>query len=99
MAGKITRWVDGAFALNPFNITYEQLKTLLTKENEVKDEYGFTVKYNTYYKWGRVHQEISIDKHILPYHEIMIWYNCPSSYSRQKKIDWLKKHGYPFEVI
>ncbi len=88
------RWMNGVWYMNPFDLTFEQLNELsVPSDNYIIDE--SSVKFWTYYKWGHIFEEDFFNSY---FHEIMIYYECPSGYGRQKQIKWLRKRGYPFEL-
>ncbi len=96
MTLRVARWFNGNWYMNPFDLTYEQINELsvLSDTDFIIDE--SSVKFWTHYAWGYTFEEDFFNDN---FHEIEVHYNCPSSYGKEKQIEWLKKHNYPFEVL
>lgn len=99
MSLRFARWQDGHWIINPFNLTCEQLKSLIKISNAneilVDEQHLTSVRYFYRYDWGHIFEEEMFKS---DFHEIDISYGCPSGYNRNRQVAWLKAHNYPFEI-
>lgn len=87
--------------MNPFNLTYEHVISILNLSSEwYRPDLGhvnaYEVQYMFLFSWGYILEIESANDRV--FHEINVNYGCPSGYSRAKQIAWLRQHNYPFEI-